>query len=316
MKHQLTTNPDTMNKTNERVGGSPPPASSPTDQLLKEPVGGLTTGLPATNFFTQMVGYLEHQDVTMTIRQTGPGQLAVSLLPKAKVTDQVRDTIAPMVLTASAAALDEGFFSQLDKPLRHSQDFSADLSAWEASQEKAKLESKKAKQEKEEEDKKKKKADVHLARAVELMEAKKYAEAVSEAEKATTVAPAYEKAEKKLRELREETKIHQQASLFADAPDPVKTADTMQHPLEDTAARRSDPVDTAPVDTAPVDTAPVDTAPVDTAKMSTYGELPGQVGQSEATQQLPAVKGTDTESAIAHPEKVTNLFITPKSYFN
>lgn len=208
-------------------------------------------------FFAQISRFAQTSDINITISAVGEGQLAVSVLPKPKVTDAVKDRLAPLVLRASPASLDEGFFAELTAPLSRNQEFYKDLSAWEAAQQKAEQENRRAQKQKEELDKLRKKADVSLQRAEELIEGGKATAAVTEAEKAVALEPTYEKAHKKLAEIREKAGVLAQASLFGDSSPIV-----------------ANEVDTAPA-VASVDTAPVqpggdphplgDAAPVDTA---------------------------------------------------
>lgn len=188
-----------------------------------------------TNFFSALAPFLGQLELTLTLRQITDERIAVSVLPKPLIADQVKEQIAPVVLTATASELDQGFFGCLAAPLARTQDFSQGLVAWEASQKKAEEENRRARQQKEAQQKQRDRADTHLKRGEELLQANKYSEAIKEGEKALVLAPAYEKVQKKLAEWREVSRIHAQASLFGSPPEQAATPVDEPTPFTDSS---------------------------------------------------------------------------------
>lgn len=269
---------------------SPPLSTIPAQEDSKQVVA------TATNFFTGISRFTEHADLTLTLRKLPDGWLAVSVLPKPTIDDQVKDQIAPFTLKASPSALDAGFFAHINQPLKQVSAFSVDLSAWEASQKKAELENQKTKKAKEEEEKRRKKSDVHLARAKELLEAEKYTEAVKEAKKAVDLTPTYEKATKQLTDIEEKANLHRQAGLF-DTPNAAKERPASDSPDTPKPASEQKNVpsktEEAPSSQRISDETAKDSVPIDTTTN------PSEVASS-------LEKKSDTNNPLR----------TPRSYFN
>lgn len=182
--------------------------------------------MQSTNFFSLLNHLLKGADISITASKIDEDRIAVSILPKLKVQDDVKERIAPIVLRGTPEQIDTHLFEHIKKPLEASNEFAVDLSAFEAQMEEAKKLNAKAKKEKEEREKQEKKADEIIKKSEELLKEKKYDEAVAEAQKAVDKLPDYKKAEKNLAEVKKQAGIHNQASLFDMSPstEPTPTA--------------------------------------------------------------------------------------------
>src|ERR1700761_8237841 len=92
-----------------------------------------------TNFFEQIAGLQINGTLQMTVQSNDIGTLAVTILlanQNPKITPG--KNIPPMLLKGTAQELDEGFFAQIDEPIKQTVSLFANLEAYQAELDKAK----------------------------------------------------------------------------------------------------------------------------------------------------------------------------------
>lgn len=166
-------------------------------------------------------------DITLVIRKSADGRMAVSVLPKSNtLKDEAQNSIVPLTLNGTPEELDTGFMQVVARPMQKASGLISNMAQFEAQANKAASSSKGAKEAKTKESKedreKREKYEKNLKKAEEHIAAKKHKEAVD----ALTEARKYAKTEdlKSIDErLDEQKKLVGQGDLFAMMEEPAET---------------------------------------------------------------------------------------------
>lgn len=163
-------------------------------------------------------------DITLVIRKSAEGRMAVSVLPKSNtLKDEAQNSIVPLTLNGTPEELDSGFIQVVARPMQKVSGLISNMAQFEAQANKAASTSKGAKEAKAKESKedreKREKYEKNLKKAEEHIAAKRHKEAVD----ALTEARKYAKTEdlKTIDEqLDEQKKLVGQGDLFAMMEEP------------------------------------------------------------------------------------------------
>lgn len=158
-------------------------------------------------------------DITLVIRKSADGRMAVSVLPKSNtLKDEAQNSIVPLTLNGTPEELDTGFMQVVGRPMQKASGLISNMAQFEAQADKAASSSKGAKEAKAKESKedreKREKYEKNLKKAEEHIAAKRHKEAVD----ALTEARKYAKPDdlKTIDErLDEQKKLVGQGDLFA-----------------------------------------------------------------------------------------------------
>ena len=158
-------------------------------------------------------------DITLVIRKSADGRMAVSMLPKSNtLKDEAQNSIVPLTLNGTPEELDSGFMQVVARPMQKASGLISNMAQFEAQADKAAASSKGAKESKSKESKedreKREKYEKNLKKAEEHIAAKRHKEAVD----ALTEARKYAKPGdlKTIDErLDEQKKLAGQGDLFA-----------------------------------------------------------------------------------------------------
>ena len=163
-------------------------------------------------------------DITLVIRKSAEGRMAVSVLPKSNtLKDEAQNSIVPLTLNGTPEELDSGFMQVVARPMQKASGLISNMAQFEAQANKAASSSKGAKEAKTKESKedreKREKYEKNLKKAEEHIAAKRHKEAVD----ALTEARKYAKPDdlKTIDErLDEQKKSVGQGDLFAMMEEP------------------------------------------------------------------------------------------------
>lgn len=163
-------------------------------------------------------------DITLVIRKSADGRMAVSVLPKSNtLKDEAQNSIVPLTLNGTPEELDTGFMQVVERPMQKASGLISNMVQFEAQADKAASSSKGAKEAKAKESKedreKREKYEKNLKKAEEHIAAKRHKEAVD----ALTEARKYAKPDdlKTIDErLDEQKKLVGQGDLFAMMEEP------------------------------------------------------------------------------------------------
>lgn len=163
-------------------------------------------------------------DITLVIRKSAEGRMAVSVLPKSNtLKDEAQNSIVPLTLNGTPEELDSGFMQVVARPMQKASGLISNMAQFEAQANKAASSSKEAKEAKTKESKedreKREKYEKNLKKAEEHIAAKRHKEAVD----ALTEARKYAKPDdlKTIDErLDEQKKLVGQGDLFAMMEEP------------------------------------------------------------------------------------------------
>jgi len=163
-------------------------------------------------------------DITLVIRKSTDGRMAVSMLPKSNtLKDEAQNSIVPLTLNGTPEELDTGFMQVVGRPMQKASGLISNMAQFEAQANKAASSSKGAKEAKAKESKedreKREKYEKNLKKAEEHIAAKRHKEAVD----ALTEARKYAKPDdlKTIDErLDEQKKLVGQGDLFAMMEEP------------------------------------------------------------------------------------------------
>lgn len=163
-------------------------------------------------------------DITLVIRKSAEGRMAVSVLPKSNtLKDEAQNSIVPLTLNGTPEELDSGFMQVVARPMQKASGLISNMAQFEAQANKAASSSKGAKEAKTKESKedreKREKYEKNLKKAEEHIAAKRHKEAVD----ALTEARKYAKPDdlKTIDErLDEQKKLVRQGDLFAMMEEP------------------------------------------------------------------------------------------------
>ena len=166
-------------------------------------------------------------DITLVIRKSADGRMAVSVLPKSNtLKDEAQNSIVPLTLNGTPEELDTGFMQVVARPMQKASGLISNMAQFEAQADKAASSSKSAKEakakESKEEREKREKYEKNLKKAEEHIAAKKHKEAVD----ALTEARKYAKPDdlKTIDErLDEQKKLVGHGDLFAMMEEPAET---------------------------------------------------------------------------------------------
>lgn len=202
-------------------------------------------------------------DITLVIRKSAEGRMAVSVLPKSNtLKDEVQNSIVPLTLNGTPEELDTGFMQVVARPMQKASGLISNMAQFEAQANKAASSSKGAKEAKAKESKedreKREKYEKNLKKAEEHIAAKRHKEAVD----ALTEARKYAKTEdlKSIDErLDEQKKLASQGDLFGmmeepaqDQPQPTQVQQPAQQPAKPQPVQELiQPVQQQPVQPAP-----------------------------------------------------------------
>lgn len=171
-------------------------------------------------------------DITLVIRKSADGRMAVSVLPKSNtLKDEAQNSIVPLTLNGTPEELDSGFLQVVARPMQKASGLISNMAQFEAQADKAAASSKGAKvaktKESKEDREKREKYEKNLKKAEDHIAAKRHKEAVD----ALTEARKYAKTEdlKSIDErLDEQKKLASQGDLFGMMEEP--TQDQPQQP--------------------------------------------------------------------------------------
>lgn len=176
-------------------------------------------------FFQSMNQMMDpNVDITLVIRKSADGRMAVSVLPKSNtLKDEAQNSIVPLTLNGTPEELDSGFMQVVARPMQKASGLISNMAQFEAQADKAAASSKGAKvakaKETKEEKEKREKYEKNLKKAEDHIAAKRHKEAVD----ALTEARKYAKTEdlKSIDEcLDEQKKLASQGDLFAMMEEP------------------------------------------------------------------------------------------------
>ncbi len=181
-------------------------------------------------------------DITLVIRKSADGRMAVSVLPKSNtLKDEAQNSIVPLTLNGTPEELDSGFLQVVARPMQKASGLISNMAQFEAQADKAAASSKGAKvakaKESKEDREKREKYEKNLKKAEEHIAAKRHKEAVD----ALTEARKYAKTEdlKSIDDrLDEQKKLASQGDLFGmmeeptlDQPQPAQVQQPAQQPM-------------------------------------------------------------------------------------
>lgn len=181
-------------------------------------------------------------DITLVIRKSAEGRMAVSVLPKSNtLKDEAQNSIVPLTLNGTPEELDSGFLQVVARPMQKASGLISNMAQFEAQANKAASSSKGAKEAKAKESKedreKREKYEKNLKKAEDHIAAKRHKEAVD----ALTEARKYAKTEdlKSIDDrLDEQKKLASQGDLFGmmeepaqDQPQPAQVQQPAQQPM-------------------------------------------------------------------------------------
>lgn len=198
-------------------------------------------------------------DITLVIRKSADGRMAVSVLPKsAKLKNEAQNNIVPMTLNGTPEELDGGFLQVVAQPMQKASGLISNLTRFEAQADKAATSGKGAKgtapKESKEEKEKREKYEKNLKKAQELIAAKKHGEAVD----ALTEARKYARPEDQKTidsQLEEQKKLAGQGDLFAMLDEPAAQQQPQARPEAQPVQQPQQPAvqpQTAPQPQAPM----------------------------------------------------------------
>ena len=182
-------------------------------------------------------------DITLVIRKSADGRMAVSVLPKSNtLKDEAQNSIVPLTLNGTAEELDTGFMQVVARPMQKASGLISNMAQFEAQADKAASSSKgvkeaKAKESKEDREKREK-YEKNLKKAEDHIAAKRHKEAVD----ALTEARKYAKPDdlKTIDErLDEQKKLVGQGDLFAMMEEPAQAQP--QQPVQKPATAQAQP---------------------------------------------------------------------------
>ncbi|MDY3141770.1 MAG: PRTRC system protein E [Parabacteroides sp.] len=188
-------------------------------------------------------------DITLVIRKSAEGRMAVSVLPKSNaLKGETQNSIVPLTVSGLPEELDAGFLQTVFRPVQKVSGLIANMEQFEAQAEKAASSGKGTKSKESKEDKEKReKYEKSLKKAQELITAKKHKEAVDALTEARKYANPEE--QKKIDEmLEEQKKLMSQGDLFAMMEEP--TQPQTQQPVQQPIAAQQQP-QTQPATEAP-----------------------------------------------------------------
>lgn len=162
-------------------------------------------------------------DITLVIRKSAEGRMAVSLLPKSNaLKGEAQNSIVPLTVSGLPEELDAGFLQTVFRPVQKVSGLIANMEQFEAQAEKAASSGKGTKSKESKEDKEKReKYEKSLKKAQELVTAKKHKEAVDALTEARKYAIPEE--QKKIDGmLEEQKKLMSQGDLFAMMEEPAQ----------------------------------------------------------------------------------------------
>ena len=122
-------------------------------------------------------------DITLVIRKSADGRMAVSMLPKSNtLKGEAQNSIVPLTLSGTPEELDSGFMQVVARPMQKASGLISNIAQFEAQADKAASSSKGAKEAKAKESKedreKREKYEKNLKKAEEHIAAKRHKEAV------------------------------------------------------------------------------------------------------------------------------------------
>lgn len=187
-------------------------------------------------------------DITLVIRKSADGRMAVSMLPKSNtLKDEAQNSIVPLTLNGTPEELDTGFMQVVGRPMQKASGLISNMAQFEAQADKAASSSKGAKEAKAKESKedreKREKYEKNLKKAEEHIAAKRHKEAVD----ALTEARKYAKPDdlKTIDErLDEQKKLVGQGDLFAMMEEPEQAQpqqSQVQQPTQQPATAQPQP---------------------------------------------------------------------------
>jgi len=187
-------------------------------------------------------------DITLVIRKSADGRMAVSVLPKSNtLKDEAQNSIVPLTLNGTPEELDTGFMQVVARPMQKASGLISNMAQFEAQADKAASSSKSAKEakakESKEEREKREKYEKNLKKAEEHIAAKRHKEAVD----ALTEARKYAKPDdlKTIDErLDEQKKLVGQGDLFAMMEEPEQAQpqqSQVQQPTQQPATAQVQP---------------------------------------------------------------------------
>ena len=182
-------------------------------------------------------------DITLVIRKSADGRMAVSVLPKSNtLKDEAQNSIVPLTLNGTPEELDTGFMQVVGRPMQKASGLISNMAQFEAQADKAASSSKGAKEAKAKESKedreKREKYDKNLKKAEDHIAANRHKEAVD----ALTEARKYAKPDdlKTIDELLDEQKkLVGQGDLFAMMEEPEQAQP--QQPVQKPAMAQAQP---------------------------------------------------------------------------
>lgn len=173
-------------------------------------------------------------DITLVIRKSAEGRMAVSVLPKSNaLKGETQNSIVPLTVSGLPEELDAGFLQTVFRPVQKVSGLITNMVQFEAQAEKAAASGKGTKSKESKEDKEKReKYEKSLKKAQELITAKKHKEAVD----ALTEARKYAIPEDQKKidgMLEEQKKLMSQGDLFAMMEEPAQpqTQQPVQQPI-------------------------------------------------------------------------------------
>lgn len=229
-------------------------------------------------------------DITLVIRKSAEGRMAVSVLPKSNtLKDEAQNSIVPLTLNGTPEELDSGFMQVVARPMQKASGLISNMAQFEAQANKAASSSKGAKEAKTKESKedreKREKYEKNLKKAEEHIAAKRHKEAVD----ALTEARKYAKPDdlKTIDErLDEQKKLVGQGDLFAMMEEPEQAQPQqpqVQQPVQQPA--------TAQVQQPQAQPLPMEPVP----------QVQQQTVQQTGPQQQPTMPQQEMPAQAAHP---------------
>lgn len=175
-------------------------------------------------FFQSINQMMNHGvDITLVIRKSAEGRMAVSVLPKSNaLKGEAQNSIVPLTVSGLPEELDTGFLQTVFRPVQKVSGLIANMEQFEAQAEKAASSGKVAKSKESKEDKEKReKYEKGLKKAQELITAQKHKDAVD----ALTEARKYANPEEQKKidgMLEEQKKLMSHGDLFAMMEEPTQ----------------------------------------------------------------------------------------------
>lgn len=159
-------------------------------------------------------------DITLVIRKSADGRMAVSLLPKSNtLKNEAQNSIVPLTLNGTPEELDSGFLQVVARPMQKASGLITNMAQFEAQADKAASGKGVRPKESKEEKEKREKYEKNLKKAQELIAAKKHREAVEALTEARKYAGAEE--QKKIDgQIEEQKKLAGQGDLFTMMEEP------------------------------------------------------------------------------------------------